>query len=107
MESSVACSVLNVVGAKSFPSAGDYFARFSEPDRNKWHPQTKDMLARMLVEVDAVKDNPEELEEIQFRTGIKYNPASLLWDPYLRDLVDAQHCHYWDAMHCLFTSGVC
>ena len=37
--------------------------------------------------------------------GIKYNPASLLWDQHLRDLVGAPHCHFWDAMHCLFSSG--
>ena len=87
------------------PAEGDYYVRFTEPDRSKWDPMTLADIKEVIQEIDAVKDNDELLKEMQTNTGINYNPQGPLWDPYLVELLDVPNCHYWDAMHCLYSSG--
>ena len=96
---------LNVCGAQTYPPQGDYFVRYSEPRRSRWHPHTRESFEQILVELENVKDSPGELAEMELRTGVNYNLHSILWDPYTRRLVGAPHCQFWDSMHCLFASG--
>ena len=96
---------LNVCGAQTYPPQGDYFVRYSEPRRSRWHPHTRESFEQVLVELENVKDSPSELAEMELRTGVNYNLHSILWDPYTRRLVGAPHCQFWDGMHCLCASG--
>ena len=100
-----ALECMNVVGAHSYPPDGHFMVRFHVPDRHRWQPHTKETFSHMLNEIESVKDDSDALDTIEIATGVKYDPACLLWDPYLRDVVGAPHCHFWDAMHCLFSSG--
>ena len=96
---------MNVVGARTFPPAGSCFVRHDEPDRSKWVPHTKETFLETLAAIDEAKGDPDELHEVEIATGIKYNPHSLLWDDYLREVVRAPHNYFWDGMHCLYSSG--
>ena len=82
----------------------DYFVNYTEPDRALWDGVTHEEFKEFIQAVDAVKDSGDLLE-VQTNSGINYNPHGPLWDPYLVDLMNAPFCHYWDAMHCLYSSG--
>ena len=102
-----ALECMNVVKSIVPPHPGNCFVRHDEPDRSKWIPHTKESFLQTLAEIERVKDDLDSLSEVEIATGIKYNPHSLLWDSYLRELIGAPHHHFWDAMHCLYSSGGC
>ena len=93
-------------GAKLHPPEGSYYVRHDEPDRSKWDPHTIETIKECIKAVDDAKGTGVgALQEVETNIGINYNPYGPLWDPYLVDLLDPPNCHYWDAMHCLYSSG--
>ena len=96
----------NVLGALSWPGDSEYLVRYECPDRRRWHMHTPQSLMEFKEKLDATaREAPGDLDELQLMLGLKRNEHGVLWDPYLATLVKAPKCMYYDAMHCLFSSG--
>ena len=61
-----ALECMNVVGATAHPPAGDYFVRFDEPDRLRWHLRTKATFRETLAYIERSKITRTSLKRFKF-----------------------------------------
>ena len=98
------CCCMNVVGAKTVPGESTYLVHISDHRKAKFDPHTPESFLKMVALLEAAKGKPE-LGELEQCCGLTYNPDGLLWDPYVRDILQLPYCVFWDSMHCLWSSG--
>lgn len=98
-------NVCNCKGTKTNIVGHDYLVAYTEPDRSKWDPHTPESFAEMVTILEALKDSPEELKEMEIVMGLTYDVHGVLFDPYIRELIQLPHAMYWDSMHCMYASG--
>ena len=98
-------NVCNIKGAKTNIVGHDYLVAYTEPDRSKWDPHTPESFAEMVAILEALKDSPVELKEMEIVLGLTYDVHGVLFDPYIKELIQLPHGMYWDSMHCMYASG--
>jgi len=86
---------------------GTDLVHISSPDEASFTPQTAETLAFMADDLAAKKGTMKhgEFEQLQRCYGLAYEPAAIIYNPYLRAISNFPGGLYWDWMHCLVASG--
>lgn len=92
-------------GAKTDIRGHDYLVAYTEPDRSKWDPHTPVSFVEMVAVLEALKDSPAELEQMETLLGLTYDVHGMMFDPYIKELIQLPHAMFWDSMHCIYASG--